>query len=115
MGKSSAPLITAEDVYARIVKSNCFGGGTAVSLSSRSNTLVVTVEDNSTVMNIPPKAVGLPEERVRVAKSYAEAAGLLATHKAGIDLDSISPTVPRIRWQEQLTQVNVPLKFLTPI
>lgn len=89
--------IYAEDVDAVVLPANCFGGAAAMSLAARKDVLVVAVRENYTVMNVSPDCIGLPGDRVRFVANYAEAAGVIAAHKAGIDLDAITSNVPRIR------------------
>jgi hypothetical protein len=54
------------------------------------------VEENVTGLGVGPEAVGIARDRVVWVRNYAEAAGVLAAHKAGIPLRSLSASVPRI-------------------
>ena len=61
--------------------------------------LVIAVEDNKTAMQVTAQDLQVSDtSRTRVvhARSYAEAAGLLAAHKAGILFDSLTSFVPAI-------------------
>lgn len=97
------PLFTKNQQY------NAMGGPAVLSLlSSKRRVLVIAVEDNRTTMKVDRAAVmalggsnisnssKLNGAQVVVARSYAEAAGLLAAHKAGILLESLTDTVKGI-------------------
>lgn len=92
----SGDVVTAKDVNALVIPKNAFGGAAVLSLAARPDVLIVSVENNSTVLNVPPRAVGILENRVVSASSYAEAAGFLAAHKAGIDIKALGVSVPHI-------------------
>lgn len=95
--RTTSSAITATDVNAVIVPEHCFGGAAVMSLAALPNVLVISVIDNATVMNVPHEAVGIPGCKVYKAASYAEATGLMAAHKSGIDLHAITSQVPHIR------------------
>ena len=57
------------------------------------------MEENETAMKAWPDALGLDERDggvVRV-RSYLEAIGLLAAHKAGLNPAALTPNIPSIR------------------
>ena len=82
-----AKAITSADVDALVVPVDCLGGPAALTLMAQ-GCLVVAVEDNTTAMRVDPSA--FPACKVITVKSYLEAAGLIAAHKARID--SADPT-----------------------
>lgn len=88
--------ITADDVDSIIVPAHAFGGSATMNLAAREDVLVIAVSQNKTAIDVPPQAVGVQPERVLFAQSYAEAAGYIAAHKAGVDIGSLAPTVPRL-------------------
>lgn len=83
----------AEDVDAVVVPADAFGGPALMALAARSDVLVIAVEENATALDVPPEAVGIDRGRVVFAKSYAEAAGFIAAHKAGIFLPALSTKI----------------------
>ena len=90
-------LVTVDDVNAVVVPANAFGGAAVMNLAARPDVLVIAVKCNKTTMNVPPSAVGIVGSKVVYAASYAEAAGFLAAHKAGIDIAALGTDVPRVR------------------
>lgn len=97
-GTRSQPdnAIFADHVDSIIVPADTFGGSAVMNLASSGGTLVVAVTENTTAINVPPQCVGVEQDRVVYAKSYAEAAGFIAAHKAGVDIDSLGRSVPRL-------------------
>lgn len=88
--------LSSVDVNAVVVPASAFGSASVMSLATRRDTLIVAVKDNKTALNVPPSAVGIESNRVTTASSYAEAAGFIAAHKAGIDLRSLTSYVPSL-------------------
>lgn len=84
------------DVDAVVVPADAFGGAALMSLAARPDVLVVAVEENVTGLGVGPEAIGIARSRVSWVRNYAEAAGVLAAHKAGIALRSLSSKVPNI-------------------
>lgn len=84
------------DVDAVVVPADAFGGAALMSFAARADVLVVAVEENVTGLGVGPDAIGIPPSRVTWVRNYAEAAGVLAAHKAGIALRSLSSRVPKI-------------------
>lgn len=68
-------------------------------IHTHANTLQA-VEENETAMKAWPADIGLEEDGsggvVRV-RSYLEAIGLLAAHKAGLNPAALTPEIPSIR------------------
>lgn len=59
--------------------------------------LLQAVEDNLTTMkSYPDSGLGVDPHRCHRVKSYAEALGLMAAHKAGVNLASLTPHIPSI-------------------
>ena len=95
----------AADVDCVVVPASALGGPAVLALLSQPHTLVVAVEDNTSAMRATAGALGLgvgsgagagrdgAGARVVTARSYAEAAGLMAAHKAGILLPSLTAAV----------------------
>lgn len=73
--------LTASAVDAIVVPADACGGGAVLSLPATTERIVVT--GNATQMNVPPEALGLAATPVR---SYLEAIGAIAVHRAGLDL-----------------------------
>lgn len=94
--RAEGPCIVAEDVDSVIVPADSFGGSAIMSLAANSNVLVVAVRENETALDVPPASVGIPEGRVLFANTYAEAAGFIAAHKAGLDISTLGKSVPRL-------------------
>lgn len=72
--------------------------------NGKKEVLIIAVEENETAMRVTAPALlsesGEDDDLFRnvvYARSYAECAGILAAHKAGILLSSISSFVPRIK------------------
>ena len=125
-GAMAMGAITAADVDAVVVPSTALGGPAVLALAAR-GVLVVAVEENTSSMQTPVEAllglgvgvgnggVALKKEggvgplvsglqtyvwgksKVVVARSYAEAAGILVAHKNGILLESLSASVSPLR------------------
>lgn len=73
-------------------KADALGGPAVLAFLSR-GTLVIAVEENQTSMRVSADTLlGNTPRRGTVvhAKSYAEAAGIIVAHKAGILLESIT-------------------------
>lgn len=71
-------------------------GGAAVLALLRSRVLIVAVEENTSAMDMPPEAVAGPGEIVRV-RSYMEAIGLLAAHRAGVNAACLTTNIAPMR------------------
>jgi hypothetical protein len=71
-------------------------GGAAVLSLLDSRVLIVAVEENTSAMDVPPEAVASPGQIVRV-RSYMEAIGLLAAHRAGVNAACLTTTITPMR------------------
>ena len=86
---SSASDIWVNQVDAVVVPANACGSSAVLSLS-QTNTQIITVEENQTQIMVPPEPLGIKTISV---KSYLEAIGILAVHKAGVDPSILSSTI----------------------
>lgn len=76
---------------------NALGSPAVFAFLQQRHTIVIAVLDNETSMRVTKEAFSEAEQtRIVLARSYAEAAGLLAAHKAGILFEALSPTVSRV-------------------
>lgn len=75
------PLITTEQVDVVITPASACGGPALLQWATQ-GTVILAVEENTTTLSVPPEALGIPVVRVR---SYLEAIGFLASHRAGIN------------------------------
>ncbi|MBL1211056.1 DUF3326 domain-containing protein [Geminocystis sp. GBBB08] len=98
VGLSKAPQFTlkknyhslwAEDVDSLVIPANACGGSAMLSFSAL-NTQIIAVENNETVLNIPPEFLGIKAIKV---KSYLEALGVIITHRAGIRYEALNPQI----------------------
>jgi hypothetical protein len=81
-----------------IVPINALGGSATLSFLSQ-NKLIIAVEDNQTTMRVDVQALLANhhgDHNIIIAKSYAEAAGLIAAHRAGILLESLTSSVKAV-------------------
>ncbi|MGF1568001.1 MAG: DUF3326 domain-containing protein [Nodosilinea sp.] len=83
----------ADQVDAILTPASACGGGAVLSLS-QTRTLVIAVEANATTLAVPPESLGIQAVR---ASSYLEAVGLMVAHKAGIQPQTLTATVPSLR------------------
>jgi len=81
-----------DSLDALVVPADACGGAAVLALAA-SDTLVVGVEENTCAMAVSPERLGGGVVRVR---SYMEAIGLLAAHKAGVNPACLTPTVAPI-------------------
>lgn len=92
---SSSRMLWRCDVDAIVVPATAFGGSGVLSFS-QTQTQVIAVEENTTTLTVSPEAMGIKATRVR---SYLEAIGVMAAHKAGITASALSPQINSIgRW-----------------
>lgn len=80
--------IWAKEVDAVVVPAAACGSSAVLSLSH--NTKIIAVAENRTQMRVPPEPLGIKAIQVN---SYLEAIGVLATHKAGIDINILHPSI----------------------
>ena len=84
------------------IKADALGGAAVLAFVSQ-GTLVVAVDENKTSMRATSHELFSNLDKnpnVVFARSYAEAAGVITAHKAGILLESITSTVPSIPIEE---------------
>ncbi|HHP7229574.1 MAG TPA: DUF3326 domain-containing protein [Xenococcaceae cyanobacterium] len=87
--KASDQIIWSEAVDALIVPASACGGSATLSFSN-SQTTLITVAENTTVLNVPPEPLGIKNIRVN---SYLEALGVLVARRAGINLEALSSSI----------------------
>jgi Protein of unknown function (DUF3326) len=100
-GLSRAPQFTqqpqqgiwAEALDALVIPASCCGGSAVLSLS-QTKTQIITVEENSTRMQVYPRDLGLQTIAVR---SYLEAIGVLVTQRAGITATALQAAIAPIQ------------------
>ena len=90
---SSTSAIWADGVDAVVIPATACGGSAVLSFS-QNQTRIIAVEENNTQMEVPPEALGI--EIIRV-NSYLEALGVLVTHRAGISVNALRPSILSLR------------------
>jgi hypothetical protein len=85
--------IWADQVDAAIAPANACGSSALLSLSQR-QCQIITVEENKTFIQVPPKPLGIKSIQVN---SYLEAVGVLAAHKAGINPSVLRPQISSLQ------------------
>lgn len=85
--------IWANQVDAMIVPASACGSSALLSLS-HSQSLIVTVKENQTLIQVPPQPLGIKSVQVN---SYLEAVGVLVAHKAGINPYALNPDISPLR------------------
>jgi len=88
----SAKTIWAEEVDAVVVPATACGGSAILSMSN-SKAQIIAVEANQTQIQVPPEPLGIKAIRVQ---SYLEALGVLVAHKAGINADTLRPSISEL-------------------
>ncbi|MCJ2544188.1 DUF3326 domain-containing protein [Thermostichus vulcanus] len=79
--------IQSEQVDSVIAPATAFGGPGLLHLASRAKPpLFIAVRENTTVMQVHPRQLGIPYVEVN---SYLEAVGAIVAHKAGVALPSV--------------------------
>jgi hypothetical protein len=81
--------IWADQVDAAIAPAKACGSSALLSLSQR-QCQIITVEENQTLIQVPPKPLGIKSIQVN---SYLEAVGTLVAHKAGINPSALRPQI----------------------
>jgi Protein of unknown function (DUF3326) len=84
--------IWADQVDAVVVPADACGGSAILSLSERS--LIIAVQENQTVLQVPPEPLGIKALRVN---SYLEALGVLVAHRTGISPAVLRPHLSPLR------------------
>ena len=90
---AQASDLWAEQVDAVIIPATAAGGSGVLSLSG-TRAQIIAVEENGTTLDVAPEALGLSVVRVR---SYLEAVGVMAAHRAGISAGAIAPHLPHLQ------------------
>jgi len=91
----SAFGLWARDIDAIVIPETACGGSAVLSLAN-SDTLIIAVEENRTDMEVTPNDLGLKKNCV-IVRSYFEAIGVLASHKAGVNGASLTTAMNQIR------------------
>lgn len=81
--------IWSNQVNALVIPATAAGGSATLSLSQQ-NCLIIAVEENHTLLQVPPEPLGIKAIRVN---SYLEALGVLVAHRSGINLDCFRPNL----------------------
>ncbi|MDJ0775345.1 MAG: DUF3326 domain-containing protein [Mastigocoleus sp. MO_167.B18] len=81
--------IWANQIDAAIAPVNACGGSALLSLNQQRCEIIV-VEENQTQIQVPPEPLGIKSVRV---KSYLEAVGFIAAHKAGINPSALGSNI----------------------
>ena len=84
--------IWADEVDSLVIPASACGGSAVLSLS-HTKTLIIAVNENDTALSIFPETVGVQACRV---DSYLEAIGVIVAHRAGLDFQSLTPSVPSL-------------------
>jgi hypothetical protein len=79
--------IWADEVDAAIIPATACGSSALLSLS-QIQCQIITVEENKTLIKVPPQPLGIKTIQVN---SYLEAVGVLVAHKAGINPSALRP------------------------
>ncbi|MEH1872607.1 DUF3326 domain-containing protein [Nostoc sp.] len=79
--------IWVDEVDAAIAPATACGSSALLSLSQK-RCEIITVEENKTLIKVPPQPLGIKSIQVN---SYLEAVGVLAAHKAGINPSALRP------------------------
>ena len=90
---TSSQDIWANEIDAAILPATACGGSAVLSLS-QSQCQIITVAENQTLMQVPPESLGIPSIQV---KSYLEAVGVLAAHRAGVNPLALRPQIQPIK------------------
>lgn len=85
--------IWTDQVDAVVVPATACGGSAILSLS-QTHTRIIAVNENTTVMQVPPERLNIPAIR---ANSYLEALGLLVADRAGISPEALQPALTSLQ------------------
>lgn len=86
-------IIWSNEVDCLVIPASAAGGSAVLSLSQQ-KTLIIAVEDNKTVMQVSPEALGM---KAICVQSYLEALGVMVAHQAGVSLSSFRPHLMPLR------------------
>ena len=84
-----------DDIDAIVVPAGACGGPAAMSLLGSGRSLVIAVEENTCALDVSPAT--LRAKGILTVRSYTEALGLLAAHKAGVNPACLTADVASIR------------------
>mmetsp|Transcript_33876 Transcript_33876/g.74354 ORF Transcript_33876/g.74354 Transcript_33876/m.74354 type:complete len:404 (-) Transcript_33876:166-1377(-) len=87
--------IWRDDIDALVVPAGACGGPAVLSLVD-TKTLIIAVQENICAMSVTPASLEL-DDRIIVVRSYMEALGLLAAHKAGVNFACLTPKIASVR------------------
>lgn len=87
-----------DQVDAVVVPASACGSGAILSLNA-TPAHIITVADNTTTMNATAETLGIDSLPVQ---SYAEAVGVIAACKAGVDVTALRPNIPSSVSREML-------------
>jgi hypothetical protein len=102
------PGIWSDAVDAVVIPATAGGSSAIMSLS---HTRIITVQNNSTTLQVPPRDLGIS---TTPASSYLEAIGLLVAQRAGISPAALTPTIAALKpWSaflqpDQLPPIHLP-------
>ncbi len=85
--------IWVDQIDAAIAPANACGSSALLSLSQR-QCQIITVEENKTLIQVPPQSLGIKSIQVN---SYLEAVGILVAHKAGINPSALSQRISSLQ------------------
>lgn len=85
--------IWVDGVDAAIAPATACGSSALLSLSQR-QCQIITVEENKTLIQVPPEPLGIKAIQVN---SYLEAVGVLVAHKAGINPSALRPQLSSLQ------------------
>lgn len=86
--EANSQVIWSSQVDALVIPETACGGSSVLSLSN-SRTAIITVQENTTKMQVSPETLGIKSIRVN---SYVEALGVLVAYRAGISLAALKPS-----------------------
>ncbi|MEM6838426.1 MAG: DUF3326 domain-containing protein [Cyanobacteria bacterium P01_C01_bin.120] len=89
----AAPALYRDQVDAVVAPATAFGGSGLLSFSGTA-AQIIAVTENTTTLAVTPEMVGVKATRVR---SYLEAIGVMAAHKAGMASRAIAPHLAHIQ------------------
>jgi hypothetical protein len=95
--KNRSETIWADTVDAVVIPATACGSSAILSFSNYKSK-IIAVTENSSQMEVPPEVLGIKAIRVN---SYLEALGVLVTHRAGINLEALRPSLSSLHCLSQ--------------
>ncbi|MEM1310623.1 MAG: DUF3326 domain-containing protein [Cyanobacteria bacterium P01_H01_bin.153] len=92
-GMHTAPALYRDQVDAVVAPATAFGGSGLLNLSGTA-AQIIAVAENATTLSVTPETMGVKAMQVR---SYLEAIGAIAAHKAGMGTAAIAPHLAHIQ------------------